>query len=44
MYIIFVPVFTILAFLVGSALAFIAMANTRQDPTSDDSSEGEPAH
>ncbi|MFN2465372.1 MAG: hypothetical protein ABR598_03800 [Candidatus Dormibacteria bacterium] len=45
MYILFVPGFTILAFLIGTGLAFIAMS-AKQDPAGDEpAAEGEePAH
>jgi len=42
-YIIFVPGFTILAFLIGSILAFVAMS-ARQDPESDEPADGEASH
>ncbi len=43
MYILLVPGFTILAFLVGTTLAFVAMS-ARQEPSGDEpTSEGEEA-
>ena len=42
-YWLFVPGFTILAFLIGSILAFAAMS-ARQDPESDEPAEGEASH
>jgi hypothetical protein len=41
-YWIFIPVFTIMAFLIGSAIGFIAMSG-REEPT-DGESAGEAAH
>jgi hypothetical protein len=42
-YIIFVPGFTILAFLIGTIAAFVAMS-AKQDPTEDEPSDGETSH
>ena len=42
-YIVFVPGFTILAFMIGTGLAFIAMS-AKQDPESDEPAEGEASH
>jgi hypothetical protein len=39
-YVIFIPVFAVLAFLIGTAIAFIAMSN-RAEPPEEDS---QPAH
>ena len=41
-YLLFIPIFTILAFLIGSAIAFIAMSG-REEPA-DDEAAGEAAH
>jgi hypothetical protein len=43
LYIVFVPGFTILAFLIGSILAFAAMS-AKQEPESDEPAEGEASH
>ena len=43
LYILFVPGFTILAFLIGSGAAIIAMS-AKQDPESDEPAETEAAH
>ena len=43
LYLVFVPGFTILAFLIGSGAAFIAMS-AKQEPESDEPGEAEAAH
>jgi hypothetical protein len=43
LYIVFVPGFTILAFLIGSILAFVAMS-ARVEPESDEPADGEASH
>jgi hypothetical protein len=43
-YLLFIPALAILAFLVGSILATMAMSNRVDMPPDDDGSEGQPAH
>ncbi len=43
MYILFVPGFTILAFLVGTGLAFVAMSAKQEPPGDEAPAEGEEA-
>ena len=43
LYLVFVPGFTILAFLIGSGAAMIAMS-AKQEPESDEAGEPEAAH
>jgi hypothetical protein len=43
MYLLFIPGMTILAFIIGTALAFVAMS-AKQEPTGDEPSETEAAH
>ena len=43
-YLLFIPGFTILAFLIGALLATIAMSAKVELPTEDEVSDGQPAH
>jgi hypothetical protein len=43
-YLLFIPGFTILAFLIGAVLATIAMGAKVEAPEVDEASEGQPAH
>ena len=43
-YLLFIPGFTILAFLIGSILATIAMSDKVELPEEDETPDGQPAH
>ena len=43
-YLLFIPGFTILAFLIGALLATMAMSARVELPNEDEVSEGQPAH
>jgi hypothetical protein len=43
-YLLFIPGFTILAFLIGAVLATVAMGAKVETPEVDEAAEGQPAH
>lgn len=43
-YLLFIPGFTIVSFLIGSVLATIALGNRVDMPAEDEEAEGQPAH